>query len=337
MIISSNMTNIKGQNYSNNLNSTRSIRNNASYTYCATNTIKNGKQVSFGVMGWDDLLVVTIGMVASRIIGKVIDHVGSAIVKHFRPSVAPGPLTRSAIEHSEQASRDVVEKIGTTVRKHAEEHIRIAKKKGTKVNPQTIREEHLKIQAEKWDEVLIPLKGEGYEQGLNKVIGFAKLKTGLYEDVLMPLCEIMKGKKSQHMFVPNGINFFGPMGTGKTHFATQLGEHYVKKGGRFVNLRPKLTSDVVKDIATLKAEFAEAKKIFEESGRKKYTMLFIDEIEKVFDINDPNQRPVMAHLLGLANDCKDNGVILMTTSNYLDKVEPALLRNGRTDILINCF
>lgn len=334
MIISSNMSNLKGQNYSNNLNSP--IKRNSPYTmnrYSNLGNSPNKSQVSFGMFGLDDLLVVAAGMVISRVVGKVIDKVGSAIVKHFRPSPAPTPLTKSAEEHAVQATRDVVSHIGKKIRQEADDEVRIAEKRGFKVNPQTVKEEHLKVYADKLDRVLIPLKGEGYELGLNKVIGFAKLKTGIYEDVLMPLCDVMDGNKSQQIFVPNGLSFFGPMGTGKSYFARQLAEHYVQKGGYFKEIE-KLTGDTPTDIATIKAAFEEAKTKFNESGGKKYTMLLIDEIEKMFDRDNPIQRPVMGTLLRLTSDCKDNGVVFMTTANYLDKVEPALLRNGRTDLRI---
>ena len=307
--------------------------NSENYYNSLPSRIRNDKsQVSFGIFGWDDALAIGIGMLIGKAVSKVVDVVVKVATKYLvRPHPAPGPVTPSAVSHAEQATRDVVSHIGHTIGSGAEAEIRIAEKRGVKVNPQTVKEEHLKAYANNLERVLIPLKGEGYEQGLNNVIGFATLKTGIYENVLMPLCDIIDGKSP--MFVPNGISFFGPMGTGKSYFARQLGDHYKQKGGFFEEIE-ELSGDVATDIATIKAKFAEAKRRFDESGGRKYTMLLIDEIEKMFDRDNPTQRPVMGTLLRITSDCKDNGVIFMTTANYLDKVEPALLRNGRTDMRI---
>lgn len=198
-------------------------------------------------------------------------------------------------------------------------------------NPQTTPDKIVNIWSAKLENVIIPLKGNGYEQGLNKVIGHAELKTRLYTDLFMPLCETMAGK-SKHYAIPNGINFFGPPGTGKTYFAEQLGEHYVEKGGYYTKL--KLTTDSTKDIGIIDKAFAEAEENYNKSGNTKYTMIFIDEIEKYFTKNDDAQKPTVARLLELANNCKGRGAILVSTTNYLDKIEPSLLRTGRTDIRI---
>lgn len=181
-------------------------------------------------------------------------------------------------------------------------------------------------------QVLLPIAdGCNEQKGLNKIVGVSKLKMEIYNKVLIPLCETMRGNR-QHEIVPNGINFFGPKGTGKTFFARQLGEHYVAKGGYFEELD--FTGDPKLDIEYLETKFAEAKKRFEDSGKKKYSMFFIDEVEKMFDKNDSMQRPTLNKLLELTHNCRDNGVVLLTTANYLKRVEPALLSNGRTDLRI---
>lgn len=336
MIISSNLVNLRGQTYSSSSNSP--IKNNSQHTkntYSSSVNCQNKGQVSFGVFVLDDILIVAGGMIISKIVSKAIDYVGKKIVQAVRPTVAPTKLTESAERHAEEAIEKTYTKIATSINRKATEQIERLEAKGEKPNPQHIKEEHLKLMADKLTRVYIPLEEDnyqGYERGLNKVIGFATLKTGIYEDVLMPLCDVMDGK-SRHHYVPNGICLFGPMGTGKSYFARQLGDHYVRKGGYFEEFE-ELTGDVPTDIKYIKTKFAEAKKRFEESDHKKYTMFLLDEVEKMFDRNNPTQRPVMGTLLRLVNDCKDNGAIFMTTANYLDKVEPALLRNGRTDIRI---
>lgn len=200
-----------------------------------------------------------------------------------------------------------------------------------KKNPNSDPEKIIEIYTEKLKKVIIDPRGDGSEKGLNKVIGLAKLKTDLYNDLLMPLCDTMEGKP-RHCFVPNGINFFGPKGTGKTYFAEQLGKHYVVKGGYYQKI--KLSNDSAKDIETLDKIFEEAERRYNESGKTKYTLLLFDEMEKYFDKDITTQKPTVARLLELTNNCRDRGAIFMSTSNYLDKVEPALLRTGRTDLRI---
>lgn len=176
--------------------------------------------------------------------------------------------------------------------------------------------------------VLIP---SSQDKGLNKIIGCTRLKNYIYHKILTPLCETMNGK-NRKTSIPNGINFFGPKGTGKTFFARQLGEHYALKGGYYEELD--LSGDINTDVKYLKAKFAKAQERFEASGRKKYSILFIDEIEKFFDKKNSQQKPVLDCLLELTNKCRRNGIIFVSTANYLDRIEPSLLSNGRTDLRI---
>lgn len=175
----------------------------------------------------------------------------------------------------------------------------------------------------------IPLVGQNCEQGLNKIIGLESLKKSVYDDILTPLLVF---PERINLSKPSGIMFFGPKGTGKTYFAKQMGEHYALKGGYFEDLS--LSGDVNKDINYLETKFSEAESRFIKSGRKKYTMFFIDEMEKKLDKDNSLQRPVINKLLELSQNCNNKGVVLVSTANYLDKVPQELLATGRTDMLI---
>lgn len=330
MIISSTMSDSRGQKYSKNLNknkyssnSSNTIDNNMN-GISTPNQLPENKQVAFGsfiaaAAIWEVFKNVLLYSGARAVIDVAIKGVGK-LVNYVKGLKGYGTkLGTDATARAEKATKVVSDDIADRINKIANR------------NPQTHPDQIIDIFGEKLNRVIIPLKGDGYEQGLNKVIGLAKLKTDLYNDVLMPLCETMDGKPKQH-YIPNGINFFGPKGTGKTYFAEQLGEHYVRKGGYFNKI--KLSNDSVKDIETLDKAFANAEANFVESGNKKYTMIYIDEIEKYFSKDNSEQKPTIARLLELSNNCRDRGAILTSTSNYLDQVEPSLLRTGRTDLRI---
>ncbi|MDD3593641.1 MAG: ATP-binding protein [Candidatus Gastranaerophilales bacterium] len=184
------------------------------------------------------------------------------------------------------------------------------------------------------EKVTIPANGTGQEVGLNQVIGNELLKLGLARNLLLPLLQVMDGDSSAHDMLPNGICFFGPRGTGKSFIATALAGHYVEKGGCFKELE--FVKDTEKDIATMEKMFGDAQKRFEKSGKTQYTIILLDEADKNarkegMEFHDPVRN---AKLLKLVNNCKDRGVIFISTSNKLSYITPDLLRNGRADMRI---
>lgn len=177
----------------------------------------------------------------------------------------------------------------------------------------------------KLNRVSIEPKGDGNDVGLNKVIGYDNLQYNLAKKVLMPLCDVMDGKNA-HSTVPNGLCLFGPGGTGKTHMAEALGEHYEALGGAYEKMD--FTYDDKTDIQTLKNMFSAAEERYNDSGKKVYTMILVDDIEKQLHPDTAGA------LVKLTNNCKNKGVVFVSTSNDLKKISPYLLRNGRTDLRV---
>lgn len=223
------------------------------------------------------------------------------------------------------------------------------KSKAEALKIQTIKDENAKVEdnnhqitpkgahteyTKEAERVTIPIKGTGEELGLNKVIGNDLLKLGLARNVLLPLLQAMDGDSTAKNRMSNGINFFGPKGTGKTFVAEALGEHYKEKGGYFEKLN--FDGNTEKDITNMNRVFSDAEKRFKESGNKKYTIVFLDEIDKKVRKEglDGYNADRNARLLELVNNCKDRGVIFMSASNDLAKVAPDLLRSGRTDLRV---
>lgn len=327
MIINSGISNLREQNYSkkmgSSINSMSQFKNNMTDQFNSSNKFKNRSQVSFGFIdpgtAWEILRNV-IEYAAAR---KVVDIATKGVKKIFN-------FAKGLFGYGPKLGTDATDRAGK-VAKDVSGYIEEKIEKIVEKNPHQTIDNVMDIYGQKLERVIIPLKGDGYEQGLNKVMGLQKLKTSLYNDVLMPLCETMDGKP-KHYFVPNGISFFGPRGTGKSYFAEQLGDHYMKKGGYFEKMA--FSNDSKQDIETLDKLFANAEQKYNESGKTKYTMILFDEIEKYLDKNNVAQKPTIARLLELSNNCKNKGVIMLSTSNSLDKAEPALLRTGRTDLRI---
>lgn len=238
-------------------------------------------------------------------------------------------IARSIPEQVQEIAKSFGEKLHKIDVENIEHIFRKNQNVGEKNKPKSLTlEEIANIYIKKLQRTKIISVGNGIEQGLNKIAGLTDLKAKMYSDFLSPLCEVLDGKH-KHMFVPNGMSFFGPKGSGTTSFARALGEHYTHKGGYFEEI--KLTGDKNTDLAYLKQKFAEAKERFEQSENKKYTIFLFDEIEKMLDSKNPTQRHILCHLLTHANNCKDNGAIFMSTVENFDNLEKALYRCGRTD------
>ena len=160
-------------------------------------------------------------------------------------------------------------------------------------------------------------KGNGYEEGLNKVIGYNAEKLDLIQNVVTPLV-IDAGKNDgcypnyKNPDVPNGVLFYGPRGRGKSYMAECLLEHLNKKRH---NIYTRVISknwdkgDTDENAFAIAKTFEEAKKRYEQD--KIRTVIYIEELDKLLNEND---NPILcAEFIAAATDCRKNGITWIGT------------------------
>lgn len=121
---------------------------------------------------------------------------------------------------------------------------------------------------------------------------------------------------------------FGPPGTGKTTFARATAG---RLGWPFVELLPsKLSSGE----GTLANELREA---FIELGRLDHVVIFIDEFDEIAPAREmrPASAGVVNELLKSIPDFRRRpGKLLICATNFVETIDPAVMRPGRFDLLI---
>ncbi|MBT4651409.1 ATP-binding protein [Candidatus Woesearchaeota archaeon] len=136
---------------------------------------------------------------------------------------------------------------------------------------------------------------------------------------------------------PKGLLMYGPPGCGKTMIAkamsNELGCWFLE-----IPLSTIISEYVGKAEKNLNNALKMAKKTYEDSGTK--VMVFVDEAEQMFRKKGRNvgheviDRCVNVWLRTMDGMGSNEGLIFVAATNYLESIEPALLRAGRFDYLI---
>ena len=148
--------------------------------------------------------------------------------------------------------------------------------------------------------------------------------------IILPLTE--KGLSLKHGVVPpKTIIFFGPPGTGKTHFVKAIAGIL---SWWYIEIAPSmLMADGVEKVG------ANLRAVMEKSRTLDDAVIFIDEFEEIAGSRDEGSRvdkSITNEFLKQVPLLKNNPnkILLVCATNYIRKLDAALLRPGRFDCII---
>lgn len=166
-------------------------------------------------------------------------------------------------------------------------------------------------------------------KGLECVAGMKELKDILVSDVINPLRNPAKFEKFK-VTIPNGIILYGPPGCGKTFIVRKLAEEL---SCNFFEVKHS-------DLATpyIHGSVSNIGKAFSIAEENAPAILFFDEIsglvpdrKNVMGSNGGYKEEEINEFLIQLNDAADKKILVVGATNYMDRIDPAVLRPGRFD------
>src|SRR3989338_7620038 len=165
-------------------------------------------------------------------------------------------------------------------------------------------------------------------RGFDCIAGMRELKEVLIAEVINPLRNPENFKKFK-VSIPNGIILYGPPGCGKTFIVRKLAEEL---GYNFFEIKHS-------DLATpfIHGSVGNIGKVFSIAKQNAPAVVFFDEISGLVP-NRQNLQESSSHkeeevdeFLMQLNDAADNHILVVGATNYIDRIDPAVLRPGRFD------
>lgn len=165
-------------------------------------------------------------------------------------------------------------------------------------------------------------------RGFDCIAGMHDLKQQLIAEVINPLRDPERFKKFK-VSIPNGIILYGPPGCGKTFIVRKLAEEL---DYNFFEVKHS-------DLATpfIHGAVGNIGKVFETAKNNAPAIVFFDEIsglvpnrQNLHDSSSHKEEEVNEFLMQL-NDAADNRILVVGATNYIDRIDPAILRPGRMD------
>lgn len=152
----------------------------------------------------------------------------------------------------------------------------------------------------------------------------------VHRRIILPLTEESLSRK-HGVILPQAIVFFGPPGTGKTHFAKAIAGIL---SWWYIEIVPSmLMADGVEKIG------ANLREVMEKARNLNEVVLFIDEFEEIAGSRDRADRidkSITNEFLKQIPLLKDQGnkILLVCATNYIRQLDDAMLRPGRFDCII---
>lgn len=165
--------------------------------------------------------------------------------------------------------------------------------------------------------------------GFKDVAGMAELKESITKSVLNILRNTEKAKKYK-ISIPNGMLLYGPPGCGKSFFAEKFAE---ESGYNFIYVKSS-------DLASIYVHGSQEKigKLFDKARENAPTILCFDEFDALVpnrdNINNASQSGEVNEFLSQLNNCGQDGVFVIASTNRPQNIDKAVLRRGRIDKII---
>lgn len=166
-------------------------------------------------------------------------------------------------------------------------------------------------------------------KGFNAIAGMQELKDRLYNDVI-DLLNDKEGAEGYGLSIPNGMLLYGPPGCGKTFFAEKFAE---ETGYNYKYIRSS-------DLASIYIHGSQGKigELFKDARENAPIILCFDELDALVpdrnSVNNASQSGEVNEFLTQLNNCGEDGIFIIGTTNKPNLIDSAVLRAGRIDIKI---
>ncbi len=170
-----------------------------------------------------------------------------------------------------------------------------------------------------------PKEGNGFAD----VAGMEDIKSIMRKKIINVLKDPERATKFK-IQIPNGMLLYGPPGCGKSFIAEKFAE---EAGYNYVFVKSS-------DLASIYVHGSQEKigQLFEEARASAPTIINFDEFEALVPnrskINNASESGEVNEFLSQMNNCGQNRVFIIASSNRPDLIDPAVRRRGRLDQII---